>query len=168
MNQSTYIIVFRKFRDPKIGKLKKKLSLIRYPTSLTSSTVCDLKGILANVFIFNFNKSWTLTYPSGRIFKFSSAAIWRNIRVLKKIEVKAKIAAKQNWDIQYQSSNITKWYEKVIIFYMRSPLSISHQCHNKINLGTFLEMESYIHILCLLKHLLIATLSKVQEIYKKT
>ena len=44
--------------------------------------VCDLNGILAKVFIFRFNKSWTFMYPSLRIFKFNSIAIWRKIRVL--------------------------------------------------------------------------------------
>lgn len=52
-------------------------------TSLMSSTECDLNGTFAKVVIFNFNKSRTRTYPSFRIFKLSSEAIWRKIRVLK-------------------------------------------------------------------------------------
>lgn len=67
-------------RDTKINRERQ---VFTEPTSLISSTVCDLNGILANVFIFNFNKSWTLTYPSLRIFKFNSEALWRKMRVLK-------------------------------------------------------------------------------------
>ena len=66
-----------------MGTEKEILKVFKKPTSLISSIVCDLNGILANVFIFSFSKSSTLTYPSLRIFKFNSEAICRNIRVLR-------------------------------------------------------------------------------------
>lgn len=97
----------RSSTEQKINK-KEDENGIEEHTSLISSIVCDLNGILAKVFIFRFNKSWTFTYPSLRIFKFNSVAIWRKIRVLNNYKKGIKKKKKSSEFLVWLHSRVLK------------------------------------------------------------